>query len=298
MNTGKMSAKKQIFLYGAAFIAVFLWASAFPGTRYALHYYSPISLMIMRFVIASITLGIVGVLKKIKLPKLKDIPLFIASGMSGIFLYSLLFTTGSISVSAGVSSFIIASSPIFTMIFCRIFLKEIVRPICWIGAFISFCGLAAVTLTQAAEFSLDIGLILIICAAVCSGIYSVIMRVLTKRYTALEATTYTIIAGSIGTLLFLPTALQEMPSSTLTVNLVVVFMGVFPAAIAYLTWSYALAKAKKTAHVTVFSYLIPFMSALIAFVWLGEILSAFALFGGVVIIFGMILTNLFDKKPK
>jgi len=295
LEKNKLSTRKQILLYGSAFVAVFLWASAFPGTRYALNYYSPVSLMVMRFVTASITLVIIGIIKKIRLPKLKDIPMFIASGMSGVFLYSFLFTTGSVSVSAGVSSFIIASSPIFTMIFCRIFLKEIVKPICWIGAVVSFIGLAAVTLTQATEFSLDIGLMLVICAAVCSGIYSVIMRVLTKKYTALEATTYTIIAGSIGTLLFLPTAIQEIPNSNPVVNLVVVFMGIFPAAIAYLTWSYALAKATKTAHVTVFSYLIPFMSALLAFVWLGETLSMFALIGGIVIIFGMILTNMFDR---
>ena len=298
MKNEKANAKKQILLYGSAFLAVFLWASAFPGTRYALNYYSPVSLMVMRFVIASVTLIIIGLVKKIRLPKLKDIPMFFASGFSGIFLYSYLFTTASITVSAGVSSFIIAASPIFTMIFCRIFLKEIVRPIGWIGAIISFCGLAAITLTQVAEFSFDIGLILIICAAVCSGVYSFIIRIITKQYTALEATTYTMVAGSIGTLLFLPTAIQEIPDSTLFVNLVVVFMGVFPAAIAYLTWSYALAKSKMTAHVTVFSYLIPFMSALIAFVWLHEMLSIFTLVGGVVIIFGMLLTNLYNTKHK
>jgi len=122
------------------------------------------------------------------------------------------------------------------------------------------------------------------------------MRVLTQKYTALEATTYTIIAGTIGTLLFLPTAIREIPDSNLTVNLIIVFMGVFPAALAYLAWSYALSKANKTAHVTVFTYLIPFISALIAYVWLGETLTIFVLAGGMIIIAGMLLTNIFDRK--
>jgi len=122
------------------------------------------------------------------------------------------------------------------------------------------------------------------------------MRILTKTYTALEATTYTIIAGTLGTLLFLPNAISEMPDSNLTVNLIVFFMGVFPAALAYLAWSYALSKAKKTAHVTVFSYLIPLISALLAFLWLGETISIFTFIGGLVIIAGMILTNIFDKE--
>ena len=277
-------------------LATFLWASAFPATRYALQYYSPVSLMVMRFAAASITLGAVGIIKGISLPKLKDLPWFVASGLTGVFLYSYLFNTGSVTVPAGVSSFIIASSPVFTLLLTRVFLKEIVKPICWIGVLISFCGLAVVTLTQATEFSFDIGVILVIIAALSSGTYSTIMRVLTKTYTALEATTYTIIAGTIGTLFFLPTAIREIPDSNLTVNLVVVFMGVFPAALAYLAWSYALAKAIKTAHVTVFSYLIPLISALLAYVWLRETLSVYTLIGGLVIIGGMLLTNFFDRE--
>jgi len=296
LENQNQETKKQTLFYGAALLAAFLWASAFPATRYALHYYSPVSLMVLRFGAASITLIIIGMLKKISLPKLKDLPLYVTSGLSGVFLYSYLFNTGSVSVPAGVSSFIIASAPIFTLILTRIILKEIIKPICWIGVFISFGGLAVITLTQSMEFRFDIGVVLIICAAICSGIYSTVMRILTKTYTALEATTYTIIAGTLGTLLFLPTAIGEMPDSNLTVNLVVVFMGVFPAALAYLAWSYALAKAKKTAHVTVFSYLIPLISALLAFLWLGETLSVFTFIGGLVIIAGMILTNVFDKE--
>ena len=296
MEIERHDTKKHALLYGAALLATFLWASAFPATRYALDYYSPISLMVMRFGAASITLIIVGMIKKISLPKTKDLPFFAASGLSGVFLYSYLFNTGSVSVPAGVSSFIIASSPIFTLILTRILLKEIVKPICWIGVLISFCGLAVVTLTQTTEFSFDIGVVLVICAAISSGIYSTVMRILTKSYNALEATTYTIIAGTLGTLLFLPNAISEMPQSNLTVNLVVLLMGVFPAALAYLAWSYALSKAKKTAHVTVFSYLIPLISALLAYLWLGETLSVFTFIGGLVIIAGMLLTNLFDRE--
>ena len=288
--------KKLLYTYAAAFIAVLLWASAFPATRYALEYYRPVSLMVMRFTAASITLGIIGLIKRISLPKLKDLPIFAASGLSGVFLYSFLFNTGSVSVSAGVSSFIIASSPIFTIVLARIFLKETITPICKVGILISCLGLAVVTLTQSAELSFNLGLLLVIGASVSSGVYSLIVRIVTKKYTALEATTYTIIAGTLGTLFFLPTAISEIPDSNMTVNLIVVLMGIFPAAVAYLTWSYAISKAKKTAHVIVFSYLIPFISALIAYLWLKETLSVYTLIGGLVIIGGMVLTNIFSRE--
>jgi len=290
------TSRKVLYTYAAAFIAVLLWASAFPATRYALEYYSPVSLMVMRFGAASITLGLIGLLKKIRLPKLKDLPLFAASGLSGVFLYSYLFNTGSVSVSAGVSSFIIASSPVFTIILAWIFLKETVKPLCWLGILVSLGGLAVVTLTQSSQITFNLGLLLVIGASVLSGVYSTLVRVLTKNYTALEATTYTIIAGTLGTLFFLPNALSEIPNSNLTVNLIVILMGIFPAAVAYLAWSYAISKAKKTTHVIVFSYLIPFISALIAYLWLKETLSALTLIGGLVIIGGMVLTNIFSRE--
>jgi len=293
MHVDKM---KHFYTYAAAFLAVFLWGSAFPATRYALEYYSPVSLMVLRFSTASITLIFISLIKRIKLPKLKDLPIFAASGISGVFLYSFLFNTGSVSVSAGVSSFIIASSPIFTIVLARIFLKETITSICKIGILISCLGLAVVTLTQSAELSFNLGLLLVIGASVSSGVYSLIVRIVTKKYTALEATTYTIIAGTLGTLFFLPTAISEIPDSNMTVNLIVVLMGIFPAAVAYHTWSYAISKAKKTAHVIVFSYLIPFISALIAYLWLKETLSVYTLIGGLVIISGMVLTNIFSKE--
>jgi len=286
---------KHTLVFASALTAVLLWASAFPGTRFVLQYYSPGSVMVLRFVTAALTFVIIGLVKKISLPKMKDMPLFIASGLSGVFLYSFLFTTGSVTVSAGVSSFIVASSPVFTMIFARVFLKEKVKLLCWIGVWISFIGLAAVTLFQSDDFTINLGAVLVLGAAICSGVYSIIVRKLTKTYTAFEATTYTIIIGAIGTLFFLPEVISEIPYSNLQVNLVILFLGVFPAGLAYFAWSYAMAKAKKAAHVIVFAYLIPFVSSVLGYVWLGETMTFFAVIGGIVIIIGMIMTNVFGK---
>jgi len=287
---------KQSLIYLSALLAIFLWASAFPGTRYALQYYSPVSLMTLRFVTASLTLGVVGIIKKIRIPKLRDLPLFAASGLSGVFLYSLLFNYASVTLPAGITSFVVASSPVFTMILTRIFLKEKVKAICWVGVFVSSLGLAAITLTEVTDFTLNTGMILIILAAVFSGTYSAVMRGLTRSYTALEATTYTIIIGTLGMVVFLPGAISEIYGSTTFVNIVVLFMGIFPAALSYLAWGYALSKAKKTAHVTIFSYLIPFLSSVLGFVWLGETLSVFAIVGGVIIILGMLMTNVLGRE--
>ena len=309
-----MKLSKQTLTYLAAVTAMLLWASAFPATRYVLQFYTPVTIMLLRFTAASITLIIIGIIRKMRVPGLRDMPLFIASGISGVILYSYLFTTGSVTVVSGISSFIISTSPVFTLILSRIFLKEKVKLICWIGVAVSFIGLAAVTLTQITEFTFNLGVFLLICAAVSSGIYTIVIRKIsltspdTKEtpgnqkapYTALEATTYTILIGTISMVFFIPDVIREIPDSNLTVNLLVILMGVFPSGLAYLAWSYALATADKLAHITVFTYLIPFISALIAYFWLHETLTVYALIGGVIIIAGMLMTNFtaFRKSGK
>lgn len=293
------NAKKTKFLtYASALLAVVLWGSSFPATRYVLQDYSPAALMLFRFSIASVTLCIIGAIRKIRLPKLKDFPMLILAGLSGVFFYSFFFNHGSVTVEAGISSFIIAASPVFTLILARVFLKEKLTLLSWIGVAMGLVGVAAVTLTQSSSFSFNLGILLIIGASVSSGIYTHFTRIVTKKYTALEATTYAMVSGTIGMLIFVPDLARALPQSNVTVNLFVVFLGVFPAALAYLAWGYAVAKAEKTAHVTVFSYLIPFISSLLGYIWLHETLSALAWIGGIVIIAGMVLTGITDFKRK
>jgi drug/metabolite transporter (DMT)-like permease len=291
LKTQRRLATKQTLAYVMALFTILLWSSAFAASRYALKYYKPESLMTLRFVVASTVLTIVGFIKKIRLPERQDLPMFVLGGFIGIFLYMFCFNTGSVYVVAGISSFIIASAPVFTIILSRLLLKEVVKPACWIGVAISFCGLMLIMISQNSEFSLNAGVFLLLGSAIATSIHNIIQRGLLKTYTALEATTYTILFATVFMLMFLPGAIRELPGSTFAVNMVVVYLGVFPAAAAYLSWGFALSKAEKTTHVTVFLYLIPFIASLLAFLWLRETFSFKSFFGGAVIIAGMLITN-------
>jgi len=252
--------------------------------------------MLLRFLFASATLSVIGIARKIRLPEKKDLPKFLAGGFVGVFLYMLFFNIGTASVVSGVSGFIIASAPVFTLIASRLILKEIVKPACWVGVAVSFCGLVTVMLSQTSEFSLSAGIFLLLGSAISTSFHNVIQRGILKKYTALEATTYTILSATIFKLVFLPNVIRELPESPLSVNLVVAYLGIVPAALGYLSWGVALSNAEKTTHVTVFLYLVPFMASLLAYLWLGETFSLWSFFGGVVIIAGMTLTNIFGRE--
>jgi len=283
-------------VYIAAMFTVLLWGSSFPAIRYTLRTYSPEALMLFRFLFASITLIGIGIIKKIRLPKVKDLPMFAMGGFVGVFLYMLLSKQGAVYLEAGIGSFIVSSTPVFVLILSTLLLKEKAKRACWIGVAVSLIGLMIVALSQTSGFVPDIGLLFFLLATFATSLHNIIQRKITRKYTALEATTYSIIFATFCMLVYLPTLIREIPNSNLSANLLVVYLGIFPAALAYLSWGWALSKAKKTTYVTVFIYLIPLISSALAYVWLGETISLLTLLGGSVIIAGMVISNIAERE--
>ena len=279
----------------AALATVFLWASAFPAVKYLLDYYSAESIMLLRFLVASLTLFIVAAIRKVKVPEKKDIPLFALGGFVGIFLYMWLFNTGADAVPSGVSGFLIASAPVFTMLLSIFILKEKVKLLSWLGMLVSLCGLIVITVSQMRGFVLNMGVVLLVGASISTSLYIIIQRKLIKKYTPLEATAYCMFIGTLFMFIFFPGFLRDIPGVPLFANMLAVYLGIFPAALAYLSWSYALSKAKSTANVTMFLYLVPFLATLLAFLWLDERISPAAFIGGIVIILGMFISSRWGK---
>jgi len=201
------------------------------------------------------------------------------------------FNTGTGLVPSGVSSFLISSAPVYSTLLSVIILKEKVKLFCWIGVLVSLCGLVLIAVSQMSGFVMNIGVVLLAGASIATSLYFIIQRHLMKKYTAFEASAYPIFGGTLCMLVFLPDLIRDVPNTPFIVNLIPVYLGVFPAAIAYLSWGYALSKAKSTANVTMFLYLVPFVATLLAFLWLKETVSPFAFAGGIVIVAGMLISN-------
>jgi drug/metabolite transporter (DMT)-like permease len=282
---------KKIMPYLAAMGTVLFWASAFPAVKFALDYFSAGGLMLYRFLIASAVLAVYCLVKKVPLPNKKDLPLFVLCGFIGLFLYMWAFNAGTNLVPSGVSGFIIASAPVFTLIFSITLLKERATGFTWLGVIISFIGIIVIAFTQMSGLTLNLGVWLLLTAAISASLFIIIQRHLLKKYTAMQVTAYPIITGTAFMLIFAPALLQELPAAATQAHLVVAYLGIFPAATAYFLWGYALAKAEKTIHITSTLYLSPFLASLIAFLWLNETLPWPAILGGIVVVTGMIITK-------
>ena len=282
----------KIIPYIAACGTVLFWASSFPAVRYSLEYYSPESLMVFRFLIASAVLLSYCVVKKIPVPAKQDLPLFALSGFVGLFLYMWAFNTGAGMILSGISGFIIASSPVFTLLMSIVFLKEKAGMLVWTGVLISFIGIAIIGATQISEMELNPGIWLLLSAAIFTSAYNIMQRRILRKYTAMQATTYSVSFGTLFMCIFFPGFINEFPAVPMRVNIVIVYLGIFPAAIAYFLWGYALSKAEKTIYAANFLYLVPFLASVMAFMWLGERMPALAFVGGTAVVIGMTITRI------
>lgn len=280
------NTKNQAQIY--AFVTVLLWASAFAFTKIALTYYTAEAIGALRYVIASLLFIAIGFFQKIGLPEKKDIPKFLLAGVLGFALYMITFNQGAQTLTSATSSVLIASAPILTALFAWLVYKEQIRPLGWIAILVEFIGILVLTLWNG-SLSVNAGIFWMFGAAVCISGYNLLQRSLLKKYSALQATAYSVFAGTLLLLWYLPDAAVQFGDAPLQQLAVIAFMGVFPSALAYMLWAKALTIADKTSEVTNYMFVTPLLAALMGFLMIGEVPALSTWVGGLMIFAGLLL---------
>ena len=271
-------------------VTLLFWASAFAGIRAGLEAYAPGHLALFRFLVASVMLAGYAVSTRMRLPDKRDLPAILLLGFLGITVYHTALTYGEVTVTAGAASLLIAFAPVCIVLLAAVFLGERLRVWGWLGIAVSFAGVVLIALGEGEGVQFNTGAFLILLAAFSASLYIVFQKRYLIKYSAIQFTTYAIWAGTLFLLVFLPGLAQTIRIAPLDTTLAVVYLGVFPAALAYVTWTYALSRAPASI-VASFLYLSPVLAILIAWVWLGEMPVALSLIGGFISLSGVILVN-------
>ena len=271
-------------------ITILLWASSFAAVRAGLQAFTPGHIALFRFLIASVLLAAFTLINRIKLPKLKDIPVIFLLGFLGIAAFHTAQNYGQVTVTAGSAAMIVSSVPIFTAMLATIFLGEKLKLWGWLGIFISFLGVYLIALGEREGVKFAPGVIVLLFAAIIAATYFVLQKPYLTRYSALQLVTYMIWAGTLFLLVFTPGLIEEVTNAPIEATIAIIFLGIFPSAVAYVTWSYALSRAPASI-VASFLYLQPVLAIIIAWIWLNEIPALIAITGGVVTILGVFLVN-------
>lgn len=271
-------------------LTIFFWASAFAGIRAGLEFYSPGHLVLVRMLVASAALAVYAVLVRMKLPELRDLPAILLCGFLAFAVYHVALSYGEMTVAAGPASLLVNTAPIFTALLATAFLGERLRKIGWVGFAVSFFGAALIGLGEGDGFSIAPGAFIILIAAVSVSFYLVIQKPYLQKYGALNFTSYAVWAGTLFTLVFVPGLAGEVGAAPLDATLALVYLGIFPTAIAYVTYASTFTRLSASRGVS-FLYLVGPMAFLIAWIWLGEVPSLLSFVGGGIVLTGVIIVN-------
>lgn len=283
-----------------AMVTILFWSLAYVLTRLTLQYFSAFSLGFLRYFVASCALILMAVFTRMKLPRRKDIPWFLAAGAIGFFFYMIAFNQGQATVTAATGSVVIATVPVITALFARFCYRETLRKYQWFAILVEFLGVGVLTL-MGSTFSVNTGLLWLLLAALALSIYNLLQRKLTQQYTALQTSTYSILFGTCLLGIFAPASLREIADAPIQQYLYLAILGIGSSAIAYVSWAKAFSRAKKTSQVSNYMFVTPFLTSILGFLLAGEVPDRATLAGGSIILGGVLLFNFggrfFTKKP-
>ncbi len=273
-------------------LALLLWAVSFPATHIALSAYPPGHLALARYTLATLVLLAYCVLTRAPLPRRDDLAPLVLTGLLCGTVYQLGFNFGMRSVASGPAAVLVDTVPIFAALFGYFFLRE--RLNVWVvaGIALGFVGAVLIALGEAdaAGFAIEPGAGYLLLAALAFSLGSVVQKPLLSRLPAIPVTAYYFVAATLGLCGFAPGLPASVAAASAPANWALLFLALFPAALAFALWSYALARLP-VAQVSSALYLVPVLAFPIAWVWLGEVPSALSFSGGAIALAGVLLVQ-------
>ena len=275
----------------AAGVTVLLWASAFVGIRAAGEELSPGPLTLGRLLVAAVVLGALVSLRGDALPGRAAIPRLLACGLLWFGAYNVLLNAGEQQVDAGTAAMLVNVGPVFVAALAGVLLNEgFPRPLV-AGCGIALAGTTVIGLASTGG-GVDAGSGALLCVAAAAAYAGgvVAQKPLLERTSALQITFLACVIGAVACLPVAPALAGEVADAPGGAIGWTVYLGVFPTAVGFTTWAYALARTS-AGRLGATTYLVAPITVVLGWTMLGETPPALAFAGGALCLAGVAVTR-------
>jgi drug/metabolite transporter (DMT)-like permease len=280
----------------ATVVVLLLWASAFVVIREVGDTFSPGPMALLRLTVGSMTLIALALRVRPSLPSGKTLGLVLGYGVSWFAGYTVVINAAERHLDAGTAALLVNVAPIIVAVFAGLFLAEGFPRQLVAGVVVAFGGVALIAAGGPGGHSDRLGITLGLVSAALYGSAVLMQKVVLRSTDALSATWIGCVAGAVVLLPFLPQTVHESAHAAPAAVIGVIYLGIFPTAVAFTLWAYALTRtdAGRMASTTL---TVPAIAVLISWVFLSEVPTMLGLLGGAMCLAGVAVSRLRRKPP-
>lgn len=288
--------KESNFIYHlVAFLTVCVWGTTFVSTKVLMiNGLSPAQIFTLRFAIAYI-LMLAFSHKRLFADNWRDEGLMALLGITGGSLYFLSENEAMNFTTTTNTSLIVCSCPLFATLLVRMFYKSArINTVQLLGSLLAFVGMGVVVLNGRFVLHLSpVGDALAFTACICWAIYSLLMKMVSERYSAAFITRKVFFYGVL-TITPYYIIEQGMPAMEIFLKPAVIgnllFLGCLASMVCFLTWNWCISKLGAV-KATNWVYFNPITTMMAASLILGERITVYFLLGAACILAGMYLAE-------
>jgi drug/metabolite transporter (DMT)-like permease len=276
-------------------LGMVFWGMSFIWYKQAYDNFTPITLIFLRLLISTPLLLFAALaLKRLRWPRIKDLPAFMFLAFFEPFLYFIGESFGMLFVSSSLAAILIAIIPLITPFVGYYFFKERLTLNNYLGILVSFAGVVMVVYAEGASGKAPwYGIMLMLLAVLSTQGYAIVLKRLSDDYNAVSIIW---VQNFIGSLYFLPLFLifesgnLRLSGLNLKELMPLFYLSVFASALAFLFFIQGIKRIGITKAV-VFTNFIPIVTAIFALFILKEKISFFKAGGILITIVGLFMSQ-------
>ncbi len=273
-----------------------LWASAFVAIRHLADDFSAGALSLGRLLVGAVVLAGFALPRGLPRPSARQWRSIVVIGVLWYAVYMVALNLGEQHVDAGTAAMLIQVSPVLIAVLAAVFLSERFTVQLVVGLALAFAGVVVIASASSSGGDRDLlGIALCLLAAAAYSISLIVQKPLVATMSSLHVTWLACSVGAVACLPFGGVLASEVGAAPVSSTWWLVYLGVFPTAIAFTTYGYAL-QHMTASSLGVTTYLVPPITVVLSLVFLDEVPPALTYVGGALALLGVAVARRTSRR--